>query len=153
MALADLPMISSDRIYHRDFVSLTRQGSTIRLHARREFYGRPRYDFVRVGNDREETWIGQVLLFFDVQAVGTAEIRQMALVHWLTEEADSLVLGGWTFHYHGTVDVIALSTILNRVRLAEVPGGDLDSGRRCFIVLPYGRANRQVIQDGEWVAM
>jgi hypothetical protein len=121
------------------------------LHARAEYYGSPRYDFVAIrGPDaggEAAGWFGRLLLLFDAQAVGTGVTRTLALLQWLThDEHDKFVPDVATLKYHRSVDVIDVESVLSRVRLVSVPDRPLDSAR--FLLLSYGRANR-VFRD-EW---
>ena len=116
-----------------------------RIHARRSYYGRPRYDFVEIiapeGSDVEH-WYAQVLLLFDVYAVGNATVRQMALIFWLERSDRADVPRSITLvHWGNKTDCIDVESIRRPVRLATSPIAE-GNGNRRFLLLDYGRANR-----------
>ena len=95
-------------------------GST-RIHARRLFHGRPRFDLVQVASDDEQQpWYGRLMGIFDVQRAG--EWRTMVLVHWLTkidDPANAHVPGASTFwqNAHVKPDVIDIASVECPVRM------------------------------------
>ena len=107
------------QLYWRDAVDIVRDGSLTRLHARRQFHKRPRYDLVQVFSGDGQPWFGRLMGLFDVpQGAGW---RAMALVHWLTEidSEDTHVPGATTYRQEAEVapDVIEIESIECSVRM------------------------------------
>ena len=121
------------------------------MHARRSFYGRPRYDILEVHPEGDPNpWFGRALAFFDVR-VEAGTWQRMVLIQWL-ERVATHVPGADTFTYWSSFpDVVPLGSVVRHVRMVTSPksagedgeatGGDSDSGSPCFVLLPYGRVN------------
>ncbi len=135
--LANVP-----QIFWRDTVVLrTDTGKRYRLHARRLFYGKPRYDILQVaGGEGDLPWYGRALAFFDVKAEATW--HRMVLLHWLQRTHVSHVPGAETFGYWAkNPDVVPLSSVQRPVRLVTSPRTHGPQEERRFVLLPYGRVN------------
>ncbi len=132
---------ASAQIFWRDSVLLpTPQGpkETERLHARRMFYGKPRYDIVQVRGSDGQLWYGRLLAFFDVK-VGPAW-RRMALLHWLEVTHPTHVPGAVTYRYWGqNPDVVSVATIRHRVCMLTSPRSHGEAQDVCFVLLAYGK--------------
>lgn len=113
----------------------------VRAHARRSYYGRPRYDIVQVTGDvGAQPWYGRALAFFDVRVA--AGWRKMLLLHWLERTQVSHVPGAETFRYWAQhPDVVALSAVVRSVRMVTSPRTHGEAEQSCFVLLPYGRVN------------
>lgn len=110
-----------------------------RVHARRQFHGKPRYDMVQVSGDgAAEPWYARVLAFFEVH-VGVGW-RRMALVQWLERCALSHVPGSRTFRYWSQhPDAVLVSAIVRQVRMITSPRTYADTDDPCFVLLSYGK--------------
>ena len=135
------------QMFWRPAIHLKRNGQTFRIHARRLFHGKPRYDFVQVNNAHGGSWYGQVLALFDVKveeenAYVTPGWVTMSLVRWLHQDAHPQIPGIPCFSFRDErPDVIFTDDIMRHVRLvtSPLPG---TNGRARFVLLPYGRSAR-----------
>ena len=130
------------QIFWRDSAVITAaDGARYRLHARRVFHGRPKYDIVRVtGDEGEPPWYARALAFFDVRVA--AGWRRMALVSWLERTEPTHVAGAETFCYWSRFpDVIPLRSIVRPLRMVTSPMSSEDDSP-CLVLLPYGRVNK-----------
>ncbi len=129
------PDISGRRLFVRPFITLP--GG--RVHAREDFYGKPRYDFVEVKLEGKSTGFARVLSFFDVVFVGDPTPRSCALIWWLDAGDVPQVLpdAACMTYWSKTPDCVFLDSLIRSVRLVRVPVQD-----SCvFAFLRYGRAN------------
>ena len=122
-------------------VILTEDGEKQRLHARRQFHGKPRYDLVQIkGEDAHAPWFARLLAIFDVNT--DAGWRRLILVHWLERIPVSHVPGAETFRYWSkNPDVVTAKSLVRRARMLTSPRTHGEAEHVCFVRLPYGRAN------------
>ena len=115
------------------------------IHARRDHYGRPRYDIVELLSEQPQPWYGRILAIFDVRNPGAGTYRTLALIWWLHTIGVSHVVGATTFRYYGQyAEVIDVDTIVKPIRMLtsprRIPGA---AAPLCFVLLPYGKANER----------
>ena len=132
------------QILWRDFVCLPAAAHAPaehpqeRVHARRAYYGKPRYDIVQVTGEGEGTWYARLLGLFDVK-VGLVW-HPMALIHWMQPLGATHVPGAVTFRYWGqNPDVVQVESIVRSIRMLQSPRLHGDANDVCFVLLPYGK--------------
>ena len=128
------------QIFWRDHVRLhSQQGTSERVHARRSYYGKPRYDLLQLTGEDGTAWYARALAFFDVQETGRGW-RRMALVHWLQPTHVTHVPGTVTYRYWAMrPDVVKVSSIVRSVRMITSPRRHAGTDEVCFVSLPYGK--------------
>lgn len=128
-------------MYWRDSVEILRGDSNWRLHARRTFHGKPRFDLVQVtGEDAVTPWFARLVALFDVEVADGW--RSLALVAWLDEVLPSHVVGARTWTYMlRRMDVVELECVERPVLMASSPIKMVDD-RLCFVQLPYNASLR-----------
>ena len=100
-------------------------GTKYRIHARRAYYGRPRYDWVQVsgdGDSEDEWWYGRLLLLFSCIVDGMP--GEFALVRWLEEvqvPRDHVIGAAHYIPWHGRIQVVQLSSVWQRVAFVTSP--------------------------------
>ena len=130
-------------MFWRDSVTiLAPGGARHRLHARRLFHGRPRFDLVQVtGEAADQPWYGRLLALFDV-CTAARTWKRMALVQWLERVHPSHVAGALTFSYWSDFpDAVCIGVIVRPMRMVTSPISEGDDDAPCFVLLPYGRVN------------
>ena len=114
------------------------RGKRVRVHARRDFYGHPRYDWVRTTGDADdEWWYGRHVLLVSCTVLGVA--RQFAIIHWLEEvhPARDHVLGARHFRFWKPEPrAEQLSIVWRRATLVTSP--KTEGIAPIFLQLPYG---------------
>ena len=114
------------------------QGKRVRVHARRDFYGHPRFDWVRTTGDADdEWWYGRLVLLLSCTVLGVP--RQFAIIHWLEEvhPARDHVLGARHFRFwRPEPRAELLSTVWRRATLVTSPR--TEGITPIFMQLPYG---------------
>ncbi len=128
------------QIFWRDAINLQLPGGAEeRVHARRTFYGRPRYDILQIHGEGMELWYARAMAFFDVCVESVW--HRMALIHWMQPVAETHVPGAVTFRYWAMhPDVIQVHSIARSARMVTSPRRiGLDEENVCFVLLPYGK--------------
>lgn len=135
------------QIYYRPSTCIKRGPDVHRLHARRLFYGNPRFDVVHVrSDDLENPWLARILGMFRVHVHVQPGILHegwisLALVQWLERDAEDHVQGIPTYRYSQEFPqpcAVELDTIEAPVRLVTSPRQPPDEPPR-FCLLPYGK--------------
>ena len=136
---ADSPSYGSElQVYVRDFVRL---GNGTRLHARKCYYGRPRYDVLEIhSGDERAPYYARCLMYFDALVAGTTEWRRLGVVWWLDRiPGPSHVNNATTYSYWGAEpEIIELDTVFRSIRLAT-SRIRLPEDKPAFILLHYGK--------------
>ncbi len=133
-----------EQVWARNAVVIRRQGRLHRVHARRTFFGSPRYDFVEIRGSTAaagDLWFGRVLALFDVNVsrdhprIGRGWVS-MALVQWLARDPQDQVAGVPTFSFTWGAhpDAVFVDQILRPVALVTSPVVPDDGHRRYFYV-------------------
>ena len=114
------------------------QGKRVRVHARRNFYGHARNDWVRTtGDEEDEWWYGRLVLLLSCAVLGVQ--RQFAIIHWLEEvyPPRDHVLGARHFKFWKPEPrAEILSTVWRRATLVTSPKAE--GMTPIFLQLPYG---------------
>ena len=133
----------------RKSICVRRDGGIVRFQARNSYYGKPRYDFVKLlppgGDDAAEDWTARLLLIFEVlvQCDNGPRWKTMILVHHLDRIPVSHVPDAVTYHYYAMQpDVYIAGRLLRPIRLLLSPRRALGMFQTCYILLRYGRQNR-----------
>ena len=116
------------------------------VHARRDYYGCPRFDFVQVRNDEagdEPPWIACVMAFLRVwvpehHLVEEAGYVNVALVQWMERVADA-VDGMPTYEFMQAVDAIYTESIMHHINLLLQPDDRPNPVPR-MAAMPWGKS-------------
>ena len=136
------------QVHLRHSVRIRRNHDVWILHARRKYYGNPRYDFALIhgGPADEDPWLARIIGIFDVHvqphdAVPDPGWLPFVLIQWL-ERVNDEVAGIPTYQYCVSPELrhplaVSLGTVERPVRLVAAHKG-LDEVPR-FCALPYGK--------------
>lgn len=128
-------------------VRIARDGVVHKLHARRKYYQRFRYDFVHVrgGDNAANPWLARVLAIIKVEIpadqehIAAAGFLPLAIVQWLDRDPIDLLPGMPTYKYLPTPQAIEVESIVRPVLLVDSPCAAADGTRR-VCALPYGKS-------------
>ena len=127
-------------------VGIRRDGVLHKLHARRNYFDRHRYDFVHVrgSDDEANPWLARLLAIVKVkvlegqQHIDAAGYLPLAIIQWLDRDPVDLVPGTATYWYLPNPQAIEMEAIVRPVKLLDSPCAAAD-GRRRVCALPYGK--------------
>ena len=118
------------------------------LHARRVYFGRPRYDFVHVRNDNGDVhnpWLARVLAIFKVEVpagqrhIVAAGFLPLVIVQWLERDVD-VIPGTPSYRYLPTPQAVEVEAIIRPVKLLESPTFAADGSHKLCALL-YGKSS------------
>lgn len=139
---------ASPQLYVSGSMRIHRANKRITVHARRQFYNRPRYDFVRVSGSAGEMWAARVLgicrVYMGLQdRVVKAGWKPLMVVQWLARDEDANIHGMQAFRHLAGADVINPKAVDGLLKLIELPSNDPDP---LLLAIPYGKSS--VVNDG-----
>ncbi len=129
----------------RDGLNLTRGGQQHRLHARRDFHGKPRFDFIEVaGGDAQDPWFARLMglcdvhVAADVPGVVSKGWISMALVQWLRRDDEPILptVQAYSLTWGPRVDAVFVDDISRPVRFVTSPVRT-PAGNRRFLLPPH----------------
>ena len=135
------------QVFHWDCVRITRDDVVHTLHARREYFGRHRNDFVHVRAAEDANngpWLARLQAFIKVdvpegQEGIAAGYLPLAIVQWLDRDPVDVVPGIPTYKYLPHPQAISIEAIVRPVHLLDSPCVAADGEHR-VCALPYGKS-------------
>ena len=141
------------QIYITPMKRFERDGSRFVVHARRDFHGRARYDFVLVQGTRNNDlgvpevcyWVARVLALISTTPPADAATRdeewtETAIIQWLEDVQSRLTPDIRTYRLCKGATAIHPTSFKSPLRLVSSPETDGENGSNLFCAIPFGKS-------------